>query len=183
MFTFMFLALDCHWTSWVFGHFSATFIYFFPVSSSIFEDSKYIYTRQVEVVPQFINTLHNCKNYFFSELITTSSHQNEVPEIRFILLSVQFSHSVMSDSLWLHEPQHTRPPCPSPTPRVHPNPCPLSLWCHPTISSSLIPFSSCPQSQHQGLFKWVSSSHQVAKVLEFQFHHQSFQWIPRTDLL
>ena len=87
-----------------------------------------------------------CENYFFSELITTSSHQNEVPEIRFILLSVQFSHSVMSDSLWLHEPQHTRPPCPSPTPRVHPNPCPLSLWCHPTISSSLIPFSSCPQS-------------------------------------
>ena len=52
----------------------------------------------------------------------------------------------MSDSLWPHEPQHTRPPCPSPTPRVHPNPCPLSLWCYPTISSSVIPFSSCPQS-------------------------------------
>ena len=47
--------------------------------------------------------------------------------------SVQFSHSVVSDSLQLHEPQHTRPPCPSPTPRVHPNPCPLSRWCHPTI--------------------------------------------------
>ena len=45
-----------------------------------------------------------------------------------------------------HEPQHTRPPCPSPTPRVHPNPCPLSGWCHPTILSSLVPFSSCPQS-------------------------------------
>ena len=60
--------------------------------------------------------------------------------------SVQFSCSVVSDSLWLHEPQHTRPPCPSPTPRVHPNPCPLSWWCHPTISSSVIPFSSCPQS-------------------------------------
>ena len=52
----------------------------------------------------------------------------------------------MSDSLWHHEPQHTRPPCPSPTPRVHPNPCPSSRWCHPAISSSVVPFSSCPQS-------------------------------------
>ena len=60
--------------------------------------------------------------------------------------SVQFSHSVVSDSLWPHEPQHTRPPCPSPTPRVHPNQYPLSWWCYPTISSSIIPFSSCPQS-------------------------------------
>ena len=60
--------------------------------------------------------------------------------------SVQFSRSVVSDSLWPHEPQHTRPLCPSPTPRVHPNPCPSSWWCHPTISSSVIPFSSCPQS-------------------------------------
>ena len=51
-------------------------------------------------------------------------------------LSVQFSHSVVSNSLWPHEPQHTRPPCPSPTPGVHANPCPLSQWCHPTISSS-----------------------------------------------
>jgi len=59
---------------------------------------------------------------------------------------VQFSHSVMSDSLWPHEPQHARPPCPSPTPGVHSNPCPSSQWCHPTISSSVIPFSSCPQS-------------------------------------
>ena len=60
--------------------------------------------------------------------------------------SVQFSHSVMSDSLQPHEPQHTRPPCPSPTPGVHSNSCPLSQLCHPTISSSVIPFSSCPQS-------------------------------------
>ena len=52
----------------------------------------------------------------------------------------------MSDSLRPHELQHTRPPCPSPTPRVHPNPYPSSWWCHPTISSSVIPFSSCPQS-------------------------------------
>ena len=52
----------------------------------------------------------------------------------------------MSDSLRPHEPQHVRPPCPSPTPRVYPNPCPLSWWCHPTISSSVVPFYSCPQS-------------------------------------
>ena len=59
---------------------------------------------------------------------------------------VQFSCSVVSDSLQPHEPQHTRPPYLSPTPRVHPNPCPLSWWCYPAISSSVAPFSSCPQS-------------------------------------
>ena len=66
--------------------------------------------------------------------------------IEVVFSSVQFSPSVVSDSLRPHEPQHTRPPCPSPTPGVHPNPCPSSWWCHPTISSSVIPFSSCPQS-------------------------------------
>ena len=60
--------------------------------------------------------------------------------------SVQFSSSVVSDSLRPHELQHTRPPCPSPSLGVYPNSCPLSQWCHPTISSSVIPFSSCPQS-------------------------------------
>ena len=60
--------------------------------------------------------------------------------------SVQFSHSVMSNSLQPHGLQHARPPCPSPTPGVYPNSCPLSWWCHPTISSSVFPFSSCPQS-------------------------------------
>ena len=61
-------------------------------------------------------------------------------------LSVQFSCLVASDSLQSHEPQHTRPPCPSPTAGVHPNLCPLSQWCHPTISSSVVPFPSCLQS-------------------------------------
>ena len=60
--------------------------------------------------------------------------------------SGQFSRSVMSDSLQPHESQHARPPCPSPTPGVYSNPCPSSQWCHPAISSSVIPFSSCPQS-------------------------------------
>ena len=60
--------------------------------------------------------------------------------------SVQLSHSVMSDSLRYHELQYTRPPCPSPTPRVHSNSRPSHRWCHPAISSSVVPFSSCPQS-------------------------------------
>ena len=67
-------------------------------------------------------------------------------KILFIFRSVQFSRSVLSDSLWPHELQLTRPPCPSPTPRVHSNSRPLSWWCHSTISSSVIPFSSCLQS-------------------------------------
>ena len=81
----------------------------------------------------------------------------------------------MSNSLWPHGLQHTRLPCPSSTPGACSNSCPLSQWCHPTISPLSSP--SPPTfnlSQHQGL-KWVGSLHQVAKVLEFQ--HQSFQWI------
>ena len=65
--------------------------------------------------------------------------------------------------------QHARPPCPSPTLRVYPNPCPMSRWCHPAVSSSVILFSSCPNpSQHHSLFQWVNTLHEVAKVLEFQ---------------
>ena len=60
--------------------------------------------------------------------------------------SFQFSHSVVSNSLWHYESQHARPPCPSPTPGVDSNSCPSSQWCHPAISSSVVPFSSCPQS-------------------------------------
>jgi len=63
-----------------------------------------------------------------------------------IFISIQFSHSVVSNSLWPHDPQHVRPPSPSPTPRVYSNWCPLSQWCHPTISSSVVPSSSCLQS-------------------------------------
>ena len=69
-----------------------------------------------------------------------------------MLSSVQFSHSVVSHSLQQHESQHARPPCPPPIPRVHSNPCPLSWGCHPTISSSVIPFSSCPQSLPASVF-------------------------------
>ena len=72
--------------------------------------------------------------------------QHHSSKVSILQCSIQFSCSVVSNSWRTHEPQHTRPPCPSPTPRVHPNPCPLSWWCHPTISSSVVPFSSCPQS-------------------------------------
>ena len=90
----------------------------------------------------------------------------------------------MSDSLWPQELQHARPPCPTPTPGVYLNSCPLSRWCHPTISSSVVPFSSCLQSfPASRAFKWVHSSHQLAKVLEFQLQHHSFQRNPRADLL
>ena len=103
---------------------------------------------------------------------------------RYVCASVQFSRSVVSDSLGPHEAQPARPSCPSPTPRVHPNPCQLSQWCHPTISSSLIPFFSCLKlSQHQGLFQWVRSSHQVGKGLELLFQPQSFQWIFKVNFL
>ena len=90
----------------------------------------------------------------------------------------------MSNSLWPHGLQHTRLPCPSPTPRVYSNSSPLSRWWHPTILSSVIPFSSCLQTfPASGSFKWISSSHQVSKVLEFQLQHQSFQRIFKTDFL
>ena len=72
--------------------------------------------------------------------------------LNFAHYSVQFSHSVMSDSLQPHESQHARPPCPSPTPGVHWDSRPLSQWCHPAISSSVVPFSSCPQSLPASVF-------------------------------
>ena len=98
--------------------------------------------------------------------------------------SVQFSHSAVSISLRPHGPQHARPPCPSPAPGVYLNSGLLSQWCHPTISSSVVPFSSRLQSfPASGFFQWISSSHQVARVLEFELQHQSFQWTLRTDLL
>ena len=82
---------------------------------------------------------NHCKSLTFSFI-------NSVGREFMLLQSIQFSRSVVSDSLWPHELQHTRPLCPSPTPWVHSDSCPLSQWCHPAISSSVIPFSFCPQS-------------------------------------
>ena len=99
--------------------------------------------------------------------------------------SVQFSRSVVSDSLRPHESQHTRPPCPSPTPGVHSDSCPSSQWCHPAISSSVVPFSSCPQSLP------ASESFPVSQLfalsisiprfcLDISFH---FFWVRGVELL
>ena len=101
------------------------------------------------------------------------------------LLVVQWVSAVtQSYSLWPHGLQYARRPCLSPSAGECSNSCSLSWWCHPTISSSVIPFSSCVQSFPSiRVFSSVSSSHQVAKVLTLQLQHQSSQWIFRTDFL
>ena len=87
----------------------------------------------------------------------------------FQLSSAQLSRSVVPNSLQPHELQHARAPCLSPTPGAHSNSRPLSGWCHPAISSSVVPFSLLPPIPPSiSLFQWVNSSHEVAKVLEFQ---------------
>ena len=98
--------------------------------------------------------------------------------------SVQFSRSIISDSLRPHESQHARRSCSSPSPGVHSDSLTSSPWCHTPISSSIVPVSSCPQSLPAlELFQWVNTSHEVAKLLEFHLQHHSFQRNPRVDLL
>ena len=111
-------------------------------------------------------------------------YNKEKLAVELLNLLVQFSRSVVSNSLQLHELQHARPPCPSPTPGVHPNSCPSSRWCHPVISSSVVHFSSCPQSLPASesfpmsqLFTWGGQSMGVSVSASV------FQWTPRTDLL
>ena len=101
-----------------------------------------------------------------------------------IFSSVQFSRSVVSDSLRPHESQHARPPCPSPTPRVHSDSRPSTQWCHPPISSSGIPFSSCPQSLPASesfpmsqLFAWGGQSTGVSALASF-LPKKSQGWSP-----
>ena len=102
----------------------------------------------------------------------------------YLLFSVHFSHSVMSDSLQPHEQQHTGLLCPSPNPGACSNSCPL---VSDSIQPSHLPLASSPHvfnlSKHQGLFQWISSVRQMAKVLELQLQHQFFQWIFRTGFL
>ena len=110
-----------------------------------------------------------------------------MPSIQIIyseISSVQFNRSVVSDSLQPHESQHTRPPCPSPIPGVHPDSCPLSQWCHPAISSSVVPFSSCPQSLPASesfpmsqLFAWGGQSTGVSALASF-LPKESQGWSP-----
>ena len=101
-----------------------------------------------------------------------------------LISSVQFSRSVVSDSLQPHDSQHARPPCPSPTPGVHTNSCSSSQWCHPAISSSVIPFSSCPQSLPASesfptsqLFAWRGQSTAVSALASF-LPKKSQGWSP-----
>ena len=94
------------------------------------------------------------------------------------LSSVQFSCSVVSDSLQPHESQHARPPCPSPTPRVHSESHPSSQWCHPAISSSVIPFSSCPQSLPASVF----SNESTLRMRWPTYYSFSFSIIPSKEI-
>ena len=114
--------------------------------------------------------LHILVEYTFKNIKYKAQRQVDY----LLFSSVQFSHSVMSDSLGPHESQHARPPCPSPTPRVHSNSHSSSQWCQPAISSSVIPFSSCPQSLPASesfprgqLFAWGGQSTGVSVLASF----------------
>ena len=118
----------------------------------------------------------------FLEITNSISHRIRINN--FLVCSVQFSRSVMSNSLWPHESQHTRPPCLSPTPRVHSDSCPSSQWFHPAISSSVFPFSSCPQSLPASqsfpmsqLFAWGGQSTGVSASASF-LPKKSQDWTP-----
>ena len=119
------------------------------------------------------------KIYTYKNLLVTYMHA-----VSFTQPSVQFSRSIVSDSLWPHELQHASPPCLSPAPGVHANSCPSSRWCHPTISSSVIPFSSCPQSLPASesfpmsqLFSWGGQSIGVSALASF-LPKNSQDWYP-----
>ena len=110
---------------------------------------------------------------------------------QYCISSVHFSGSVVSDSLQPHESQHARPPCPSPNPRVHSDSCPSSWWCHPAISSSVVSFSSCPQSLPASgsfpmtqLFTWGGQSTGVSALTSF-LPKNTQDWSPleRTGLI
>ena len=127
------------------------------------------------------------KNIYFLSPLTFSS-----TVIYYLLVKLhsdqirsdQISRSVVSDSLQPHESKHARPPCPSPTPRVHPDSCPSSQWCHPSISSSVVPFSSCPQSLPTAesfpmsqLFAWGGQRTGVSALASF-LPKKSQGWSP-----
>jgi len=124
------------------------------------------------------SNVENVVKYSQTLIIVTSNDK----DMAYHLSSVQFSRSVMSDSLQPHESQHTRPPCPSPTPGVHPNSCASSRWCHPAISSSVVPFSSCPQSLPESfpksqLFAWGGQSTGVS-ALALVLSKNTQDWSP-----
>ena len=135
----------------------------------------------------FVNRINRIsRNKFHTKALVLNFECTFLSHLTCILTlsSVQFSRSVVSDSLWPHELQQARPPCTSPTTGVHSDSRPWSQWCHPAISSSVIPFSSCPQSLPESesfpmsqLFTWGGQG------TGFQLQHHSFQRNPRADLL
>ena len=123
-------------------------------------------------------------NYLFYTCIYTHLFINPVYLSYRKFTSVQFSRSIVSDSLRHHESQHARPPCPSPTPGVHSDSRPSNQWCHPAISSSVVPFSSCPQSLPASgafptsqLFTWGGQSTGVSALASF-LPKKSQGWSP-----
>ena len=126
-----------------------------------------------------------CFTYFFINTMTLiCSKKQKLRKIKQLLSPVQFSRSVVSDSSRPHESQHARPPCPSPTPGVHRDSRPSTQWCHPAISSSVIPFSSCPQSLPASgsfpasqLFAWGGQSTGVSALASF-LPKKSQGWSP-----
>ena len=122
-----------------------------PKLRNILQSNQSVFLKNVKVMKQILKN----SVYRGDENANCGPWLDPGPEIEIVfgtkeiiktIQSAQFSHSILSDSLRLHESQHARPPCPSPTPGVHPNSCASSRWCHLAISSSVIPFSSCPQS-------------------------------------
>ena len=133
-------------------------------------------------------TLLKISFYFPNIMFQNRSVFFVVSVCAFWFSSVQFSGLVISDSLWPHESQHTRPPCPSPTPGVHSDSCPSIRWCHPAISSSVIPFSSCPQSLPASEsfpmsqpFAWGGQSTGVSALASF-LPKKSQGWSPSLGL-
>ena len=134
-------------------------------------EKKHFYSY-IFITHYFCHILIKCQYIFYVSIFLLWMYADHASWNKAI--SAQFSHSVMSDSLWPHESQHARSPCPSSTPGVHSNSCPLSWWCHPAISSSVFPFSSCPQTLPASesfpmsqLFAWGGQSTGVSALASF----------------
>ena len=131
--------------------------------------------------PMIFSKMLQISKIFFQNIYWNNLHTSGPLQFKSMLFRALSLVAQVCLTLQPHGLQHVRLPCPTRTPRACSNSCPSSQWCHPKISSSVVPFSSCPQSlPASGSFQMISSSQQVAKVLEFQFQHQ---WIDLLDFL